>query len=84
MNRYPLLICLYSLLFSREQQRLVEIDKRKEEDALKESRMHADDVRKQIREKEQLKIADRRSFFEEGIKMEEEARQRRQRLDEVG
>ena len=44
---------------------------------------HADEVRKQIIDKEALKMADRKAFFEEGVKMEEEARQRRARLDEV-
>nr|XP_002127322.1 cilia- and flagella-associated protein 45-like [Ciona intestinalis] len=67
----------------KEQQRLLEKDKVKEEDALKERLHHADEVRRQIRNKEQLKISERNAFFEEGIKMEEEARQRRARLDEV-
>jgi len=61
----------------------MEIDRQKETEALKESRLHADEVRKQIREKEQARISARRAFFEEGIKMEEEARLRRARLDEV-
>ena len=44
---------------------------------------HADDVRKQIIDKETIKMAERKAFFEEGVKMEEEAKQRRARLDEV-
>ncbi|CAK8698512.1 unnamed protein product [Clavelina lepadiformis] len=67
----------------KEQQRLLEKDKLKEDTAHKNSLLHADDVRKQIVEKEQIKMKDRKSFFEEGIKMEEEARQRRARLDDV-
>ncbi|XP_039251391.1 cilia- and flagella-associated protein 45-like [Styela clava] len=67
----------------REQQRQLEIEK-DEEEIKRDARLnHADEVRKQIREKEQARIQDRKSFFEEGIKMEEEARQRRARLDMV-
>lgn len=44
---------------------------------------HADDVRYQIREKEQVRIAARNAFFEEGVKLDEEARTRRQKLDEI-
>ena len=67
----------------REQQRLLEKDRIKEEAMKREKMKHADEVRKQIIDKEALKMADRKAFFEEGVKMEEEARQRRARLDEV-
>lgn len=50
---------------------------------VKERYSHADDVRKQIRDKEQIKISERNAFFEEGIKMETEAKQRRARLESV-
>ena len=33
--------------------------------------------------KEQVRICDRNAFFEEGVKLDEEARQRRSRLEEV-
>ncbi|XP_014673975.1 PREDICTED: cilia- and flagella-associated protein 45-like [Priapulus caudatus] len=42
---------------------------------------HADDVRKQIRQKELERVQDRKEFFQEGIKLDEEAKLRRQRLD---
>lgn len=45
--------------------------------------MHADDVRTQIREKEQVRVAERNAFFEEGVKLDEEARQRRAKLEDV-
>ncbi|XP_002738957.1 cilia- and flagella-associated protein 45-like [Saccoglossus kowalevskii] len=61
----------------------MDAEKAKEEHFRYRKLAHADDVRKQIREKEQLKIADRDSFFEEGIKLDEEARARRAKLDEI-
>ncbi|XP_038065130.1 cilia- and flagella-associated protein 45-like [Patiria miniata] len=44
---------------------------------------HAEDVRKQIRQKEQLKVSERHSFFEEGVRLNEEARARRSKLDAI-
>ncbi|XP_033641506.1 cilia- and flagella-associated protein 45-like [Asterias rubens] len=44
---------------------------------------HAEEVRRQIREKEQLKVAERHSFFEEGVRINEEARARRNKLDSI-
>ncbi|XP_072049363.1 cilia- and flagella-associated protein 45-like [Amphiura filiformis] len=44
---------------------------------------HAEDVRKQIRQKEQLKVGERNAFFEEGVKIKEEANARRARLDNI-
>ncbi|XP_035674846.1 cilia- and flagella-associated protein 45-like [Branchiostoma floridae] len=67
----------------REQKRLIEKEK---EDELRQHDMrlnHADAVRKQIREKEQVRINDRNAFFEEGVKLDEEARQRRAKLDDI-
>merc|ERR1712136_363173 len=55
----------------------------KETKLVKERYSHADDVRKQIRDKEQIKISERNAFFEEGIKMEAEAKERRARLESV-
>lgn len=67
----------------REQQRQLEKEKEEEEIKRNARLQHADEVRRQIREKEQVRIQDRKNFFDEGIKMEEEARQRRARLDMV-
>lgn len=66
-----------------EQKRLLEVEQEKEAKLIKERYSHADDVRKQIRDKEQIKISERNAFFEEGIKMETEAKQRRARLESV-
>jgi len=44
---------------------------------------HAEEVRKQIKEKETDLIHNRQMFFEEGIKLDQEATERRRRLDEI-
>jgi hypothetical protein len=61
----------------------VEKEKREEQEARKKRLTHADDVRKQIRDKEQVRVLERNAFFEEGVKLDEEARERRQKLEEV-
>ncbi|KAL8592950.1 hypothetical protein ACOMHN_050777 [Nucella lapillus] len=67
----------------RAQKELVEREKMEEEEVHKKRLTHADDVRAQIRKKEQERISDRNAFFEEGVKLDEEARARRSRLDDV-
>lgn len=67
----------------RAQKELVEKEKREEEEARKKKLTHADEVRRQIRDKEQVRILERNSFFEEGVKLDEEARERRHKLEEV-
>lgn len=44
---------------------------------------HAEEVRQQIREKEKERIQATNDFFEEGIKLDQEAKARRQKLDEI-
>lgn len=44
---------------------------------------HADEVRQQIREKEKERVKATNSFFEEGIKLDQEAKARRKKLDEI-
>jgi len=41
------------------------------------------DIRAQIREKEQVKISERNKFFEEGTKLAEEARARREKIEQI-
>jgi hypothetical protein len=69
--------------FSRAQKERVEKDKREKAEAHLRKKEHADEVRKQIREKDQMKVAERNAFFEEGVKLDVEAKQRRQKLDEI-
>lgn len=65
------------------QQELIEKDKREEDVRLKKRAAYADEVRAQIREKEQLRISERNAFFEEGVKLDEEARRRRAELEAI-
>merc|ERR1711993_46738 len=44
---------------------------------------YADEIRQQMREKEKERIQDRNAFFEEGVKLDLEAKERRQKLDEI-
>merc|ERR1712190_138197 len=67
----------------RAQKELVEKQKREEEFARNKKLTHADDVRAQIRKKEQERIQERNAFFEEGVKLDEEARARRAKLEAV-
>ena len=68
---WPLLPTLYWHLFFRlfiyyffsEQKRLLEVEQEKETKLVKERYSHADDVRKQIRDKEQIKISERNAFL---------------------
>lgn len=67
----------------RAQKELVEKQKREEDVHRKKKLTHADDVRAQIRKKEQERISERNAFFEEGVKLDEEARARRAKLEAV-
>lgn len=46
-------------------------------------RNHAGEVRDQIRERELVRQAERQAFFHEGVVLDEEARERRRRLDAI-
>ncbi|XP_033114442.1 cilia- and flagella-associated protein 45-like [Anneissia japonica] len=58
-------------------------EKEKESETHERQRAYAESVRKQIREKEVLKINEKNAFFEEGIKINQEARERRAKLDAI-
>lgn len=45
--------------------------------------VYADQVREQIRQREHQRVSERNAFFEEGVKLDEEAKQRRARLEEI-
>ncbi|KAM7537326.1 hypothetical protein Aperf_G00000062148 [Anoplocephala perfoliata] len=64
----------------RHQKELIEREKLEEEKRQRVKIEFSNDLKKQICEKEQQRIAERNAFFEEGIRMEEEARLRRLRL----
>jgi len=44
---------------------------------------YAEDVRTQIKSKEKERVQARQAFFEEGIKLDQEAKERRMKLDEI-
>ena len=54
----------------------MEQDKKKQEVGAARRHAHAEEVRKQVREKEAGKVMQRRAFFDEGIKLDQEARER--------
>jgi len=67
----------------RAQQELVEKHKQDAEGVRRKRGEFSKDVRSQIREKEQVRINERHQFFEEGARLDEEARQRQLKLEEV-
>jgi len=69
--------------FCRAQQELVERQKHEEAEAKEKQSKFSEDVRAQIREKERQRISERKKYFEEGVKLDEEARQRQLKLEEV-
>ena len=71
------------LITNSAQQDLVQKDKREEGDKRKARMVYADEVRDQIRDREHQRVDDRNAFFEEGVKLDEEARMRRARLEEI-
>lgn len=67
----------------KAQREAIEKDRGEEARNRDKNNEHITHVKKQIREKEQGRIQERTSFFEEGIKLDQEARSRRQKLEDV-
>merc|ERR1711976_28877 len=65
------------------QQELIEKEKNEDMDRKQQRLVYAGEVRQQIRDKEQIRVSERNAFFEEGVKLDEEAKVRRQKLGEV-
>lgn len=61
----------------------MEKDLKEQEEKTNQLRRHASELRRQVREQEQKQVVDRISHFEEGKRLDEEARQRRARLDDL-
>lgn len=74
---------VFEIVFSRHQKELIEKDRLEEERRNRMKMEFCNDLKKQICEKEQQRIAERNAFFEEGVRMEEEARLRRLRLEDA-
>ncbi|TPP39651.1 cilia- and flagella-associated protein 45 [Fasciola gigantica] len=64
----------------KRQQEMIENDQREANELRKKNEKYASEIRHQICEREQERIAERNAFFEEGVKLEEEARIRQLRL----
>jgi len=67
----------------KAQKELVEKEKLAEGEKRKQRDVYAEEVRVQIKDKEATRIRARQQFFEEGVKLDEEARMRRSRLDDI-
>ncbi|XP_075700871.1 cilia- and flagella-associated protein 45 isoform X2 [Rhinoderma darwinii] len=67
----------------RVQRELMEKEHKEQEDKADELMKHAGELRRQVRENEQKQVVDRMAHFDEGKRLDEEARQRRTRLDEI-
>lgn len=68
------------LVVQQEGQKQEEV---KDHNARSRRLQHAEEVRKQIKEKETELVHARQMFFEEGMKLDQEAQERRRRLDEI-
>ena len=75
----------YSLLPPLPRVQLEAIEREKERGEKHQQRVlrHAEGVRQQVREREMDAMAQRRELFQEGHRLDEEARQRRQRLNDI-
>ena len=60
----------------RAQKDAITKDEQQQKVSLTRRLQHASEVKKQVREIEQQKINARKSFFEEGIKLDQEAKER--------
>ncbi|XP_072551518.1 cilia- and flagella-associated protein 45 isoform X2 [Salminus brasiliensis] len=67
----------------RTQQELIAREKQKEQLYRQQVLRHAEGVRQQVREREMLAVTRRRELFREGERLDEEARSRRARLEEI-
>lgn len=64
---------------------MTQAEKERNEELHRVSKRHrfADDLRDQIVQHEKEKVRERAAFFDEGVRLDEQARQRRMRLDEI-
>ena len=64
---------------------LTQAERERNEELHRVSKRHkfADDLRDQIVQHEKQKVQERAAFFDEGVRLDEQARQRRMRLDEI-
>jgi Ni/Co efflux regulator RcnB len=77
------LIFLLLLLLHRAQLELAEKERDQEHKVRSRQKNFSENLQKQIRENELLRIQERKQFFEEGVRLDEEARARRAKLDDI-
>ncbi len=77
-------IVIYSVsTFKRAQIELAEKERSEEEKHRYQRKSYSENLQRQIRENELVRIGERKAFFEEGVKLDDEARARRVKLDEI-
>jgi len=62
---------------------LAEKERSEEEKHRYQRKSYSENLQRQIRENELVRIGERKAFFEEGVKLDDEARARRVKLDEI-
>ena len=72
-----------SFLYFRAQIELADKEKMEEEKMNRERKYYSENLQKQIRENELVRIKERKAFFEEGVKLDDEAKARRAKLDDI-
>lgn len=62
---------------------LAEKERSEEEKHRNQRKVYSENLQRQIRENELVRIGERKAFFEEGVKLDDEARARRAKLDDI-
>lgn len=62
---------------------LADKDKQKEDEMHRDRKHYSENLQRQIRENELVRIKERKAFFEEGVKLDDEAKARRAKLDDI-
>lgn len=70
-------------LNNRAQLELAEKERDEESRQRTKQKSFSENLQRQIRDNELQRIQERKQFFEEGLRLDEEARQRRARLDDI-
>lgn len=70
-------------MLCRAQKELIERDKQLEHHAHSRVTKHAEELRSQIMSKQRERVEARNNFFAEGLKIDEEARLRRQKVEQA-
>ena len=74
---------MFIVLSHRAQRQQAAKDESIQHEGQKRRQQYAEEVRSQIRFKEQERNSARNAFFEEGVRLDQEAKARRQKLDEI-